>query len=135
MSDILADTHIMVWYLSDPSLLSAPAAAALAGAESAGRIFVSTITFVELTYLVEKGKLSQAILSELWNDVRDPAEPVDALPISLDVAAALDQIPRGLVPDMPDRIIAATALAHQLPLVSVDRKIRSLVVPGLSVIW
>jgi len=93
------------------------------------------ITFVELTYLIEKGKLAQAVLAELWTVVQDPSEPVDALPLALDVAKVFGQIPRGSVPDMPDRITAATALAHGLPLVSAAQKIRSLSVAGLSIVW
>ena len=54
MSGALADTHTIVWYLSDLSKLSAPALAALQAAEATGQMLVSTITFVELTYLVEK---------------------------------------------------------------------------------
>lgn len=37
------------------------------------------------------------------------------------------------VPDMPDRIIAATALHLNLPLLSRDRQIASL--PGIIVVW
>lgn len=135
MSDVLADTHAVVWSLADPTQLSASALAALSAAQTTGRIFVATITLVELTYLVEKRKIDPAVLAELWNAVRDPAGQVVALPLSLDVAAVLDQIPRSTVPDMPDRIIAATALAHGLPLVSADQKILSLTVPGLTVVW
>ncbi|MEK7833969.1 MAG: PIN domain-containing protein [Acidobacteriota bacterium] len=42
------------------------------------------------------------------------------------VADSLSQIPRTTVPDMPDRIIAATALTLGLPLVTCDHKIRAL---------
>jgi PIN domain nuclease of toxin-antitoxin system len=135
MSDVLADTHAIVWYLADPTQLSSAASAALTAAESTGRIWVPTITFVELIYLVEKGKLPQIVLTELWRVVRDPVEPVDSAPLALDTAAVLDHIPRGTVPDMPDRVIAATALARGIPLVSADAKIRSLTVPGLTVVW
>jgi PIN domain nuclease of toxin-antitoxin system len=131
MSDTLADTHTIVWYLSELSRLSVPALAALTAAENTGRIFVSTITLVELTYLVEKGKVAQAVLSELWSAVSDPIEPVDALPLSLDVTRVLDQIPRAIVPDMPDRIIAATALAHNLSLVTADKKLHTAPIPTI----
>lgn len=135
MSDVLADTRAIIWHLADPGQLSAPAAAAMNAAEASGRIFIATITLVEMTYLAEKGKLDLMILDRVAVALRDPAEPVEALPLSLDVAAALGQIPRGSVPDMPDRLIAATALTRRLPLVSADRKIRSLSVPGLTVVW
>jgi PIN domain nuclease of toxin-antitoxin system len=132
MSDALADTHTVVWYLSELSRLSVTAMTALRAAENTGRIFVSTITFVELTYLVEKGKIAQVVLSELWAAVADPAEPVDALPLSLDVTRMLHQIPRAIVPDMPDRIIAATALAHNLSLVTADKKLHA---APITTIW
>jgi PIN domain nuclease of toxin-antitoxin system len=136
MNDILADTHAIVWTLFEPSKLSAAALRQLQNAQAAGgRVLVSAITLVEVTYLVEKRKLVPAVLSGLWAAIADPGKPVDAVPVSLDVARFLDQIPRGIVPDMPDRIIAATALSGGFPLVSADRKIRSLNVLGLSVIW
>jgi PIN domain nuclease of toxin-antitoxin system len=132
MSDALADTHTIVWYLSEPSRLSVPALAALHAAENTGRILVSTITFVELTYLVEKGKVAPVVLSELWTAVADPTKPLDALPLSLDVTRVLDQIPRVVVPDMPDRIMAATTLAHSLSLVTADVKIQA---APITTIW
>src|SRR4051812_13760165 len=109
MSDILADTHAVIWHLSDQSRLSRPALAALTAAETSGRILIATITLVEMTYLVEKRRLAQAVLDELRTAVRDPAEPLAALPLSLDIAEAVARIPRSIVPDMPDRVIAATA--------------------------
>jgi predicted nucleic acid-binding protein len=41
------------------------------------------------------------------------------------VADSVELIDRNLVPDMPDRIIAATALCLGAALISRDRKIRS----------
>ena len=135
MNDLLADTHIAVWTLFEPKRLSAPAMKALQDAQGAGkRILLSAISLVEVTYLTEKRKLAQQVLSGLWAVISDPARPFDLLPVSGDVARVLDQIPRGSVPDMPDRIIAATALAHGLALVSADNKVQSLAVPGLTVI-
>jgi PIN domain nuclease of toxin-antitoxin system len=48
------------------------------------------------------------------------------------VVDALESIPRSEVADLPDRIIAATAVALNLPLVSRDRKIRASMV---TTIW
>jgi predicted nucleic acid-binding protein len=41
------------------------------------------------------------------------------------VVDAVEIVSRNDVPDMPDRIVAATALALQLPLVSRDARIRA----------
>jgi predicted nucleic acid-binding protein len=51
----------------------------------------------------------------------------------LTVLRVLQQVKRETVPDMPDRIIAATALALGLPLLSRDRALAA--VEGLKVIW
>jgi PIN domain nuclease of toxin-antitoxin system len=135
MNSVVADTHAIVWYLSDRSKLSPPALAALAAAELTGVIFAATITTVELEYLIEKGKLTPPVLADLWRVIDDPAAPVETLPLTNDVARGLHRVSRRVVPDMPDRIISATALSHSLPLVSADGNIRALNVPGLTVIW
>ena len=50
----------------------------------------------------------------------------------LQVADAVSRIPREAVPDLPDRVIAGTALALRLPLVSRDAKIR---LSGVETLW
>jgi len=48
------------------------------------------------------------------------------------VVEALTRVPRTHVPDMPDRIIAATALHLGLPLMTRDRSIQR---AGVRTIW
>ena len=69
--------------------------------------------------------------------MNDPSEHLRVLPVTVDVARAVVQIPRSEVPDMPDRIIAATAVAHRLPVVSADTDIRGSATLNslISVIW
>ena len=64
---------------------------------------------------------------------REGAENYQLAALGLAVIDGLRQIPRAVVPDMPDRIIAATALGMNLPLVSTDSKISGL--EALEVIW
>ena len=54
-------------------------------------------------------------------------------PLNFEVVESLKQIPRSVVPDMPDRIISATALALKLPLLSKDSAILRLL--NIKVIW
>ena len=54
MSDVLADTQAIVWFLFDTARLSAAADTALTEASQTGKIFLSAITLVELNYLAGK---------------------------------------------------------------------------------
>ena len=99
MNDILADTHAVLWSLFDPAKLSATALQALTDTQSAGgRILVSTITLIEVKYLVEKRKIVPAMLAGLWATITDPNEPLATVPLTEDVARALDKIPAVLFP-------------------------------------
>src|SRR5580692_11113173 len=123
MPGVVADTHTIVWYLSKDSRLSSAAHAALTAATTGGDlIHIPSICLVELTYLAEKGRLPSAARESLVEALDDPSGPctLDRL-----VAEALQLVQRTEVPDLPDRIVAATALALRVPLISRDRKIRA----------
>jgi PIN domain nuclease of toxin-antitoxin system len=134
MSAVVADTHTIIWFLTRSRKLSATARAALVNAEQSGYpIYVPTIIVVELRYLIEKGTITQSEYDLIVTTLRDPAKAANAEPLDLNVAEVLSQIPRATVPDMPDRIIAATALALGIPLVTRDKKIQSLT--NITTIW
>ncbi len=133
MGAVAADTHALLWYLFDPGRLSQPASAALDQAVSGGdRIVISAISLVETVYLVEKGRLPDVVLPRLTGALSAPDAELAVAPLTREVAEALPKIPRNIVPDMPDRIIAATALLLDVPLVTRDQKIRA---ARLTTIW
>lgn len=132
--DLLLDTHTLIWALLTPDKLSPEATAALEAAVASGGVWVvSAISLIELRYLIEKGKVPQEAWDKTMAAVDDPTGTVRVIPVDERVAVRLIDIPRDLVPDMPDRIIATTAAAHLLQLVTKDAKIRS--VPELVTIW
>jgi PIN domain nuclease of toxin-antitoxin system len=133
MTPVLADTHAMIWYVVDPAQLSGSALGALRDAVSAGDpVQVATISLVELRYLVDRGRLPTAVLTRVEEALTDPDIGLRVVPLSLEVAQAVGRVPRDAVPDMPDRIIAATALQLGVPLVTRDRKIQA---AGIETIW
>ena len=132
--DCLADTHASVWYLFAAPELPATAKNFMdMAAASGGLIFVPTISIIEIVYLTEKGKLLPQTLPRLIQVVNLPNSSFSFIELNSGIAQTLSQIPRSTVPDMPDRIIAATALHLSLPLVTKDRKIQAL--QSIQTIW
>jgi PIN domain nuclease of toxin-antitoxin system len=135
MSAIVADTHAIVWYFRSPEKLAYDALIAFDRAVNNGYpIYISAISIVEITFLVEKNKLPQVALDQLVENLVDPdVGGLVIVPMDVLVAKTLAKIPRETVPEMCDRIIAATALYLELPLVTKDHKIRNLDV--IQTIW
>lgn len=93
---------------------------------------MSAISLIELRYLVEKAKVSTDALQAIQAAVDDPATALRLTPVDRAVVEATAKVARAEVPDMPDRIIAATALHLGLPLVTRDGKIRA---SSVTTIW
>jgi PIN domain nuclease of toxin-antitoxin system len=93
--------------------------------DGGGYIIVPSISIVEATYLQEKNRIPSGALAQLRRALRIPNGAFKVQPLSAEIAFRLGDIPRDSVPDLPDRIIAATALAMGLPLITRDRKIRA----------
>ena len=134
MVSVLTDTHALIWYLQANRKLSAQADAALQAADTTPgqSIYLSGITLCETLYLVEKGRIPKAFWEQALATIHDPSSSYQILPVDTRVAEAMQRIPRSLVPDMPDRIIAATAYAYNLPLITADSQIQQ---ASITVIW
>ncbi len=121
----IADTHGLVWYLFQSPRLSEPAKNvfdyALANRMTIG---VSAITLVEIIYLIEKSKIPTDALNLLNQKLKQKNSLFEIVPISQALAESIQKISRDQVPDMPDRIIAATSLYLNVPLISRDGKIK-----------
>ncbi|MFN9241182.1 MAG: type II toxin-antitoxin system VapC family toxin [Pseudanabaena sp.] len=131
---IVADTHTIIWYLRSPEKLSTNAVNALDNALNNGEsIFISAISLVEINYLVEKNRIPTSSLEQLLQLIDDPLVNLVVIPLDTPVAKAFTQISRKIVPELGDRIIAATALYLGLPLVTKDHKISNL--SNIQIVW
>lgn len=134
MPSVVADTHTLIWYIFELPRLSPAALTALEQAVNEGNsIYFSAITIVEISYLIERGRLAGEVLTRVLNAADDPTVGILLAPLDRNISATIQQIDRATVPDMPDRIIAATALSLSLPLVTRDSKIQALTT--IQTIW
>jgi PIN domain nuclease of toxin-antitoxin system len=130
--DATTDTHGLIWYLqNDPRL--GPNATQIFDECDQGMIviYIPTICLVEIVYLQEKGRIPTNLRTLLSSRLQAGTTGLTLVPLTAEVADAVARIPRAEVPDMPDRIIAATALHLGLPLISRDRKIQLSSVPTI----
>ena len=121
----MADTHTIIWYIFADQRLSVTAREAIEEAVVGGdQIGFSSITLAEIVYLSERGGIREGTLERLLNAIDSEDTVLVELPFDRHVAEALREVDREQVPDLPDRIIAATAVHRGVPLISRDRKIR-----------
>jgi PIN domain nuclease of toxin-antitoxin system len=133
MTRAVADTHTVIWYLYDDARLSLTARTWFEDASAAGeQVALSSITLAEMVYLIEKGRIDTAALTRLTAELDAADTVLVEVPFDRHVAQAMGRIPRSEVPDLPDRIIAATALHLGIPVISRDREIQS---SGLTTVW
>ena len=121
----IADTHTVIWYIFDDARLSEGARVFLDNAAAAGQqVGVSAITLAEIVYLSEKGRIHPTAITRLVASLDSPESVLVEVPFDRHIALALSRVNRNVVPDMPDRIIATTALYLGVPLITRDEKIR-----------
>jgi PIN domain nuclease of toxin-antitoxin system len=125
------DTHAVIWYLLDSNRLSRTALQMIEAAASSGDLmYVSAISVVETVYLVERGRIPVQALSLLLDE--SVHSILRVVPLDSAIAEAIQRVSRDTVPEMPDRIIAATAVHLDLPLITRDQGIRA---SGIKTIW
>jgi len=121
----VADTHTALWYLFGDSRLSTRAKEFIdQAADSRRSIEISPISLAEIVYLVEKGRIQASALEDLRRTLEDPNHVFKEAPFTADIVNAMRHVPREEVPDMPDRIVAATAVYFGVPAISKDGRIK-----------
>ena len=126
----LIDTQILIWSISNPSKLSNQTKNILGNND----ILVSQISFFEIVIKQRIGKLIeiQLTIPELIAEIRQDGYKV--LPIQNAHISAYNQIPFfDNHKDPFDRLILATALSENLPVISADENFR-LYVPQIRLI-
>jgi PIN domain nuclease of toxin-antitoxin system len=127
---VLLDTHVVHWWSAESQRISAPARQALEGADE---LAVAAISWFELAWLARHGRILLDVPVRTWLDgLAAQLRTIGVTPAIADLAVAL---PSSFPRDPADRLIYATALEHDLPLVTKDRAIRENSAPRSRTIW
>jgi len=120
---ILLDTHVVIWLAQDYQRISATAQSKIEDARRKDRgLAISDITLLEIARLGSHG------LINLIPDAETVLALVERrfviLPITANIALQAYELPANYPKDPVDRIIGATALVEDIPLLTADAAIR-----------
>ena len=131
-TQIICDTHILIFWQDNPKRLSNTAQAAIETALSDKTLACSDISFWEIAMLMHSGRLRDDISPVQYMTDLCLALSLTVLPITPEIAS-LSQEDFFHHKDPADRLIAATAIHHNAPLITADKKLKKL--EPLTVIW
>jgi PIN domain nuclease of toxin-antitoxin system len=128
---IVLDTHAFVWLAGDRKRLSGVASEVI---DTDGELAICMASVQEIAYLVTRGRLVMDRPVATW--VRDAlnVHQVQALAPTVSVALRAGSLdPSEFHGDPVDRLIFATAVEHDVRLVTADRRLRQ--ADPVRVIW
>jgi len=129
---ILLDTHVVIWLAQDYQRLSPAAHAAIAEARRRERgIAVSDITLFEIALLASRGRVT--FRPDIGTTLSEVERQFVVLPVTANIAMQAFELPARYPNDPVDRILGATALVEDIPLVTADREIRK--ARAVSTVW
>lgn len=122
---IVIDTHVIIWWMKNPSELSTKARKEIAISEKKKEIFISTISAWEIALLVKKGKINLGIDVDKWIELLTRIPAIHFIHVDNEIAVKSVYLPNYPNKDPADRIIVATALNLGAKLITSDRRILS----------
>ena len=128
----ICDTHVLIFWQDDPQRLSRKVRVALTTGIKKKTLACSDISFWEIAMLIHSGRLRNDISGTQYMNDLILVLSLTVLPITPEIAS-LSQRDCFIHKDPADRLIAATAIHHNAPLISADNKLQS--IESLTVIW
>ncbi|MCP4753272.1 MAG: type II toxin-antitoxin system VapC family toxin [Proteobacteria bacterium] len=121
---IVLDTHVWIWFVSNPDLLSFEAHDTVQSAMEKKEILISSISTWEIALLVKRKRLEFSIDVTEWISHSEKLPFITFVPVDNTIALKSINLTQPFHDDPADRIIMATAISTGSRLVTRDRKIR-----------
>jgi len=121
---IILDTHEWIWWVQADNRLPEKHAEVIKKYEPFG-LGVSAISLWEVAKAVEHGKLSFPIPVKEWLEKALVYPGIQLLNLTPQIAAESTELPGNFHKDPADQIIVATARIYNVPIVTMDDKIRN----------
>jgi PIN domain nuclease of toxin-antitoxin system len=118
---ILLDTHILIWLLIAPEILSPKEKKLILEGRKSGPLALSAISLWEIAWLIENKRIDLDISVDSF--IRKCVSYVQVLPITPDIAVRSVKFPKSYPSDPQDRIIGATAIVEGIRLLTRDKHI------------
>jgi PIN domain nuclease of toxin-antitoxin system len=118
---ILIDTHIWIWWVSDPDRIKPAHREILNGTTE--RFALSIISCWEVAKLVEYGRIGLDRPVKEWISSALGRRYLELLPLTPAIAVDSTQLPSSFHRDPADQIIVATARIQQIPVLTEDVRI------------
>ena len=115
----VTDTHSLVWYLTEDPRLSNKALSVLASSENEGTIIVPAVVLAEIMFIARKGRVTISF-DETLKKIEESDNFVIAH-LDSDTLRIADKIEADI--EMHDKLIAATALYYETPLITKDENL------------
>src|SRR5438045_2926715 len=101
---IVIDTHVLIWYVSDPEKLSEKALQTIEIERKKSTILISSISVWELYLLVKKGRILLTMDTNSWLEQVESLPFIEFIPVDNRIAAKSVVLPGEFHADPADRI-------------------------------
>lgn len=130
---IVLDTHVLIWFVSNPEKLSRSAIKRISEEIKKQEILLSSISVWEIFMLIKKERIKLSMHPATWLEKVESLPFIQFVPVDNRIASLSVNLSEPLHADPADRIIIATALSNGAMLITSDRRILNY--PHVQSLW
>lgn len=130
---IVVDTHVIIWDALKPSKLSKKAKSAINNANKADGILFCDISLWEISMLISRSKLTVDTSYQEFIKLVMDSNNYHFQNITPEIAEKSTSLPDEVNKDPADRIITATSIIKNVPLITADKNL--IKAKSIETIW